>query len=433
MNRFLLLILFFFLTNCSLDTKSGIWTKDKEIETDKSINIKKLFEKQKVLDNELNSKLKINIQGRATENSFVNNLTNNNGRIKYNGNLKNISKFKFSKIKNFNEFDSSIIFEKDNIIFFNKNGSILKFDSSSKQVWKINNYTKRERKQKPVLLLARNKNMLIVADNIGKYYAIDIVSGKLLWTKNNSSPFNSQIKTYKNKFFVIDFENILRSYSVKDGSQIWKVKTEESFIKSQKKLSFVIMNNNIYFNNSIGDISAINIDSGDLLWQISPQKDLIYQETFFLKTSDLVGINNNILFSNENNNFYSIDTNTGTLNWKQKINSSLRSTVVNDIIFSITMEGYLVLTDLETGSIIRVSDIFNIFSERQQKKIKPIGFIVGLKNIYLTTNNGRLIIMEIKTGKVQSVLKVDRGKISRPFIHNENLYIIKDNSIIKLN
>ena len=433
MNRFLLLILFFFLTNCSLDTKSGIWTKDKEIETDKSINIKKLFEKQKVLDNELNSKLKINIQGRATENSFVNNLTNNNGRIKYNGNLKNISKFKFSKIKNFNEFDSSIIFEKDNIIFFNKNGSILKFDSSSKQVWKINNYTKRERKQKPVLLLARNKNMLIVADNIGKYYAIDIVSGKLLWTKNNSSPFNSQIKTYKNKFFVIDFENILRSYSVKDGSQIWKVKTEESFIKSQKKLSFVIMNNNIYFNNSIGDISAINIDSGDLLWQISPQKDLIYQETFFLKTSDLVGINNNILFSNENNNFYSIDTNTGTLNWKQKINSSLRSTVVNDIIFSITMEGYLVLTDLETGSIIRVSDIFNIFSERQQKKIEPIGFIVGLKNIYLTTNNGRLIIMEIKTGKVQSVLKVDRGKISRPFIHNENLYIIKDNSIIKLN
>ena len=433
MNRFLLLILFFFLTNCSLDTKSGIWTKDKEIETDKSINIKKLFEKQKVLDNELNSKLKINIQGRATENSFVNNLTNNNGRIKYNGNLKNISKFKFSKIKNFNEFDSSIIFEKDNIIFFNKNGSILKFDSSSKLVWKINNYTKRERKQKPVLLLARNKNMLIVADNIGKYYAIDIVSGKLLWTKNNSSPFNSQIKTYKNKFFVIDFENILRSYSVKDGSQIWKVKTEESFIKSQKKLSFVIMNNNIYFNNSIGDISAINIDSGDLLWQISPQKDLIYQETFFLKTSDLVGINNNILFSNENNNFYSIDTNTGTLNWKQKINSSLRSTVVNDIIFSITMEGYLVLTDLETGSIIRVSDIFNIFSERQQKKIEPIGFIVGLKNIYLTTNNGRLIIMEIKTGKVQSVLKVDRGKISRPFIHNENLYIIKDNSIIKLN
>ena len=61
-----------------------------------------------------------------------------------------------------------------------------------------------------------------------------------------------------------------------------------------------------------------------------------------------------------------------------------------------------------------------------------IGFIVGSKNIYLTTSHGRLIIIDITTGKPTSVIKIDNDKISRPFVLNKNLFIIKDNAIIKL-
>ena len=38
---------------------------------------------------------------------------------------------------------------------------------------------------------------------------LDIKSGNLIWSKNNLAPFNSQIKIYKDKFFIIDFSNIL--------------------------------------------------------------------------------------------------------------------------------------------------------------------------------------------------------------------------------
>ena len=65
--------------------------------------------------------------------------------------------------------------------------------------------------------------------------------------------------------------------------------------------------------------------------------------------------------------------------------------------------------------------------------IKPTGFIVGKDNIYLSTNHGRLLIIDIKTGLTTSTIKIDNEKISRPAILNQNLFIIKDNSIIKLN
>jgi outer membrane protein assembly factor BamB len=65
-------------------------------------------------------------------------------------------------------------------------------------------------------------------------------------------------------------------------------------------------------------------------------------------------------------------------------------------------------------------------------EIIPMGFIVGSKNIYVTTKRGRLFIADIKTGQTDKILRIDRGIISRPFVSNQNLYIIKDNSIIKL-
>ena len=146
----------------------------------------------------------------------------------------------------------------------------------------------------------------MVADNIAKYYMLDLISGNLIWSKNNLAPFNSQIKIYKDKFFVIDFSNTLRCYSIKDGSELWKVKTENTLIRSKKKLSMVIVEDNIYFNNSLGDITAVNINDGKILWQLPTQSTLIYQSAFSLESSDLVADDRSLYFSNNKNKIFQL-------------------------------------------------------------------------------------------------------------------------------
>ncbi len=439
------LSIIFFASNCSLDSKTGIWSQTKkvkkEVKKEKIIKEKKeLFTEDKAFKNEFNPKLLIRIKEKTKKNSFVNNLNNNLGRIKYDGNLKKTSRFKFSKIKNFNNSDHDLIFDKDNIIFFEHKGTVLKFDSKSKLIWKKNYYSKREKKLEPTLFFSNNSKILVVADNIAKYYAIDINTGDLLWSKTNTSPFNSQIKIYKDKFFVIDFENILRCYSLRNGNEVWNVKTDQSFIKSQKKLSLLIVGDKLYFSNSIGDLSSVDIETGNLIWQTATQGSLVYQEAFFLKISDLVGYKDSILFSNNKNEFFSIDRKSGILNWKQRINSHMRPTIIGDKIFTVTEEGFLVIIDYNNGNILRITDLFEEFTTKYilekkpiRAKFKPVGFFVGLENIYLTTDNGRLFIIDILTGRTNSIIKIDKEKISRPFVLNENLFIIRDNAIIKLN
>ena len=437
-NIFLLLI---FTSSCSLDTKTGLWTKTEKIKKVKKVLIKEQFKDETALESEFNPNLKVNLPGKLVKNSFISNINNNNGQINYNGNLKRTSRFKFSKIDNFNQFEPEVVFTNNNVIFFDNKGSILKFNNLSKLIWKKNYYSKSEKKSKPILFFGNSNDKLIVADSIAKYYAIDIKTGDILWTKNNSSPFNSQVKVYKENFFVVDFQNILRCFSLKDGSELWNYKTDQSFIKSEKKLSLIIVNNKVIFNNSIGDITAVDVTSGNLVWQTPTQSSAIYEDSFFLKTSDLIANNKSVLFSNNRNEFFSLDVKNGAIRWKQKINSSLRSTLIENTIITITNEGYLVLIDNRTGNIIRINNLFQkvkskkiikAFTKAKEIKTKPIGFIVGSKNIYLTTDNGRLLVINTKEGKVISILKIDNEKISRPFVLNQSLFIIKDNSIIKL-
>ena len=433
MNKiFQLLLIIIFFSGCSLNKNSKFWTSEtiKKIEEQK---FEKIFDDPTALSQELNTNISLNFSKSLTKNNLSQKFTNNDGRVNFDGSLKKSLKYKFSKIENFYQFEPELSFYKGNIIFFDDKGTVLQFDGRSKLIWKKNHYTKSEKKSNPILQFANNDKFLIIADNLSKYFMLNLESGDLVWSKNNTAPFNSQIKIYKDRFFVIDFTNTLRCYSMKNGEEIWNFQTETALIRSQKRLSMVIVEDVIYFNNSLGDISAVRINDGELLWQLPTQSDVLYESAFSLETSDIITDNKDLFFSNNKNQFFSIDIKSGSFNWENSINSNLRPTVVENFIISVSLEGYLIVIDKITGNIIKVTDVFNNFKPKKRKEILPTGFIVGLKNIYLSTNIGRLLVIDIKSGKTISTLKIDKDKISRPFVSNQNLYLAKDNAIIKLN
>ena len=427
MNRLLkIIILFLILGGCSLDSKMGIW-KEKDVSDVKKQNIEKIFQKEEIITKELNPNLKISI-----EKLDIKYIENEYSLVKYKGLLQKKNKTKFSKITNFENFSTTPSINQENLFFFDGKGAILKFDNSLNLIWKKNFYSKAEKKLKPFLSLSSNKEILIVADNISKYYAIKNSTGELLWSKNNVSPFNSRVKIFKDRFFVVDFDNTLRCFSIINGDEIWNFKTEKSFIKSQKNMSLLTFNNMLFFNNSIGDISAIDIESGDLLWQTPTQSSAIYENAFLLKTSNFSLSKNSLLFSNNKNEFFSIKKKNGLINWKLNINSSLTSIIFDQLIFTVSDSGFLVLINENTGKIIRVTDVFDVFKAKQRKNIKPIGFIANKKNIYLTTSNGKLLVIDLSTGRTNNIIKIDNKKISKPYIMNDKLIIIANNFLLQV-
>ena len=432
MNKVLLSVLILLiLNNCSTSKKAGFWNKDyknqQQIENNKTILTKQIRPEE-----EFNSNLYVKISnGKLNQNSL--NDQNDTGELTYEGVLEKIGKYNFSKFNDFDFISPSPLFYNNNLVFYDNKGEITLYDENQKTLWKNNFYNKSEKKIRPRLNFALKNNILIVTDDVAKYYAINIDTGELLWTKTNIVPFNSNIKIKNDVFYVVDYKNILRSISIKDGSEIWNLKTEESLTKSNTQISIVLDDKNIYFNNSIGDITAVDIKFGQLVWQLPTQNNNISQNAFQLSNSELVINENTIFFSNNKNEFYSIDSATGLINWKTEISSDLKPVVIGKLIITISEKGYLYIIDKKSGNIIRINDLYKNYKDKKRNQIKPTGFIVALNKIYLTNSDGKLIIVNSNEGNILNVVKVSGSKILQPFINENNLFLISNGSIIKFN
>ena len=428
--RYLYLIIFLFLLNCSLNPNSKFWTEEKKILVDKSSTTILLKSKKQTL-NEFNQNFKITIPKNLKVSSDQ--KLNNDGFINFDANLEKISKYNFKAIKSFSNFEPEILIDKDHLFFFDNTGSIIKFDNNSNIVWKQNHYSKQDKKLQPILFFGKSQEDLFIADSLANYYVINQNTGVLKWKKKHSSSFNSQIKIFENKALVIDMENQLRCFSLETGELLWSVKTQQSLLRSQKKQSLILKDDKVYFTNSIGDVTAVNTSNGDIVWQAPTQSNISFGSTFFLKLSDIVSDETSIFFSDNNDQFYSLDLLTGSVNWKQDFSSDIRPALIDDYLITISDNGLLIIMNKKTGQIIRINDLYKNIKDKRKKDFQPIGFVVGKSYIYLSTKNGRIMVINFKEGKIEKIIKIDNNKIQRPVYFNRSLYIAKDNSIIRLN
>ena len=198
MNKLIIiLIAFIFLNNCSFNEDSKIWkNKDQDLSQDQ--NIKQIFADEKTTVTEFNKVLKLDLSNLKTNNK-INDDKNNLSSQTYGGNLNKIGNYKFSKFEEINTINFEPLFLSDGIIFFDKKGSIIRYDNNKKVLWKQNHYSKTEKKLSPKLNLILKDNSIIATDSIAKYYSISLETGNLNWSKNNTYSFNSNIKNFKIK------------------------------------------------------------------------------------------------------------------------------------------------------------------------------------------------------------------------------------------
>ena len=431
MNKIIILIFIpLFLLNCSFNENSKIWNKEKKIVSERK-KIKKVLLEEKKIQQEFNSNLKIDLT--QININKVNYNQNNFGSLKYSGLLEKVENFNFGKLKNVDSLDFSPLFLQSGFIFFSPKGSIFRYDDNKKIIWKKNYYSKSEKKLNPKLIFSKIENNVLIADNLGKFYLINLENGDLIWMKNNIYPFNSDIKIKDNNFFIVDYKNTLRCFSIKSGSELWNFQTEDSFTLSSAKNSIVISNEMVIFSNSIGDITAIDALDGSIQWQLPTQSNSMVNENYNFKNSKLVLSGKSIYFSNNRNQFFSVDVETGKPNWKNEVSSSIKPIVIEDYIFTVSDDGYLYTLLKDEGDIIRINDVFKNYKPKDRKKIKTIGFSMGNENLYITNNDGKIIVINLSLGNIINIKNISRNLISEPFIFDNHLYIINNRSIFKYN
>ena len=381
MNKFFKINLIFLIliihSGCSFDTKSGIW-KDKKQEPKNIAKITKLSNNQERFAKSFNTDFIINFNSLPKQNNSWPmsglNLSNFVGHLSFDEKNNKYSKKKIKKIQKNKIKEHSLVIGNNYYITNDSKGTITRYTNNEKSLWSKNVYNKKEKKLLKNISLTVFEDVIYVIDDLGKYYSLNLNTGKLIWINQHEVPFISQIKVFDNKIFTIDGSNTFRCYSAMDGKELWNIQTEPGFIKTEKKLSIVLNSNSVIFTNTLGDIVKANIENGKIIWFMPMQNTLIPYSTNFLETSDIVLRKKSLYFSNNFSKLYSLSLRTGELQWEQNINSVLRPIIIDDILFTISTDGYLVAIDALKGNIIRSNYILDKFKRKQLKQVILAGF-----------------------------------------------------------
>jgi len=442
MKLFLSIIISFFLFNCSFDKKTGIWKDEnndinnvkndtlkefKKISASSDIYNKKIFLKQ-------NSIFKIskpvsNIDWNDIFYQNNNNLTN----FEY-SNLNQII-FKSKKLTK-NLINKYKLYRDGKIIISDLEGNIVVFSiNKNKVVAKFNFYKKRFKRIEKKINLIVEKDIIFLADNLGYVYSYNYINQKIVWAKNYKVPFSSNLKIFKNNLIVSDQNNHLYIINKKNGDLIKLIPTEETLIKNQFINSLSVDDRgNLFFLNSFGSLYSIDINTLNINWFYNFNKSFDLSPSNLFIGNQIINNDKYVIVSSKNNTFI-IEVNTGSIVKKFNFSSLIRPIIINNVLFFITNNNFLIAINLETKNILYSLDITEIKNLKIKNFTNDIvkNIMILDSSIFVFLKNSKILSFDIY-GKFKKIIKLQTNMQTYPIsIDGSILYLNDKNKLIVLN
>ena len=78
-----------------------------------------------------------------------------------------------------------------------------------------------------------------------------------------------------------------------------------------------------------------------------------------------------------------------------KVKSNLTPILLNDLIFTVSNNGYFYVIDKQQGNILRVNYLYKNYKIKKRKYLSPTGFSVSQNKLFVSNDNGRLITLKL--------------------------------------
>ena len=441
MKFFIIFFTLIFLAGCSFDNKSGIWKnnnnitkKDKDIFSDfKTLSSsKKSFNKIIPLNENFNFNIKNNQSSFKWTDIFYS-PSNNFDNFNYENSNQLIFKSKKISKKKVSQY---ILFENNNIITSDDNGNLIIFSlDENKDIEKFNFYKKKYKKFKIKLNIIVENNIIYVSDNLGFLYAFDYFKKKVIWAKNYKVPFRSNLKIYKNKIVAASQNNDLYFFNKKTGETISLIPTEETKVKNKFINNISISEDFSLYLNTYGSLYSIRNENSKINWFINLNQSLDLNPSNLFQGSQIVSSKNKIIIST-NDFTYIIDNKTGSILHKKNFSSMIKPLLINNYLFIVTKNNFLISLNLENGSIIysyEINEQVSDFLKLKKKKVSFKSMAMSNKSILIFLENAFVLQYNVN-GRLEDIKKLPTKIKSDPiFIDKSLIYLDKKNKISLLN
>lgn len=245
--------------------------------------------------------------------------------------------------------------------------------------------------------------------NFGEY---DLSTGKFNWTLKLSEIVTSPV-VYGSQIFVTTQEGKLVAIDKRMGKINWTFQDLHDKIKPSRS-SPTTDGKVVLFGNDNGNLYAVDIDNGNMLWKFRTGSSIISSPSI----SD-----ESVLFGSTDGFYYALNIPDGKLKWKANFNSPIYSSqaVSDSFVYVGCSDGVCRCLNINTGETkwsFKTGSVINSAPLVTKTEV----FVGSLdKNLYILDKiNGKLMWSYLLKGRVKST----------PVIWNEYLYILTDDRTI---
>tara|TARA_Y200000002_G_scaffold377996_1_gene384532 strand:+ start:1990 stop:3312 length:1323 start_codon:yes stop_codon:yes gene_type:complete len=440
MKFFLTFIFFIILSNCSFDNKTGIWQNTNEVNSKKDNKFKDfetLYTETKSFNTiiEPDNNLEIYLDPVQLNLKWTDEFFDHSNKLK-NFSYKNLNELFFkSKKLSKHQIKRRILYDNQRVILTDDKGNIIVYSVENKKILlKFNFYKKKFKKNKKSLNIITENNIIYVADNLGYFYALDILNNKLIWAKNHKIPFRSNLKIKNDKIFLADINNSLLLVNKQNGEKIKIIPTEETAVKNDFINSLVSNENSFFYLNTYGSLYSIS-KKGNIKWFINLNRSLSINPSNLFYSNPLV-LNQDKLIVSTDLYLYILDSNNGSILSKIAITSLFRPLVSRENLFLVTKNNLLICISLESNKIVYSLDISKkvadyLDTKKKSLNIKSLAIINN--DIFLFLNNSYLVKFS-SIGKIKEISKLPSKLSSFPIFINESIiYLNNKNKLVLVN
>ncbi|MBT4964114.1 MAG: outer membrane protein assembly factor BamB [Francisellaceae bacterium] len=306
-----------------------------------------------------------------------------------------------------------------NMVYFaDHKGQVFAYNEHGKKLWE----NKLSTKVSAAVTIA-NSGLLLIGEN--KATLINTDDGSLVWESDLGSEVFALPSASEAHAYVHLLDGYIVAVDLSTGNIAWRYSAQTPSIVMRKSSSAVIKSNKLYTGLANGKVVALRLHDGSLYWEQevgvpSGKRDI--QRMADVSATPIVD-DNTIYAAAYKGNLSALDLVTGRVLWQSSISTLNAGDIYKDALFFSDTKGHIKSYSKSTGRV-------NWNSDTLEGRMLT-GPVVYKKNIFIGDEEGNLHVFDFK-GDYISRIKLASAVTKAPVVQNGELLILTSNGTLHI-
>lgn len=279
--------------------------------------------------------------------------------------------------------------------------------------------------------IAYEDGQLFVSTGFAQVVSLDAGNGQVLWRQTLSGPMRGPPTVRAGRVFVITVDNQTHALAAEDGGVLWSHQGISETASLLGGTSPAVDGNVVVVPYSSGELFALRVDNGSVLWQeqlatmrrtegasaltdIRARPIIDRGRVYAIGHADLV---------------VAVDLRTGRRLWEREIGGIQSPWVGGDYLFLVNNSNEAVALDAKTGKVIWVTQL-QMWEDEEDRTGRIIwaGPILASDRLILASSHEKLLALSPYTGAVLGIEESPDGVSIPPSVAQGTVYFLTDDA-----